>query len=289
MKTFDYDDFMESQIMLEREKTTLAKKATDDVIRLLKQVRGGVADLDPPKGKAFARETENLLSEQKWALRRSIEKYYEEALKLGERDARKMLTRGVELDTARLKEALKSSLLGTGFTLPQTVDQYLEAETRLLSAKIGQYRAGTIDLKSLLSQLSNKGVPRIAHNLQTLVRTQAAHVLACYHDEIYRVSGVERVIRIATLDAKTSDLCLKNHGKIYDIDKKPRLPAHYNCRSRYFPYQKDVPIETLSEFLQRFDDEALRRMFGATRAKRIKGMSDTELSQTSPNDLFPTV
>ena len=40
---------------------------------------------------------------------------------------------------------------------------------------------------------------------------------------------------VSTLDGRTSPICRARDGVIYDVDKGPRPPAHWNCRSTTVP------------------------------------------------------
>ena len=67
---------------------------------------------------------------------------------------------------------------------------------------------------------------------RTLVRTGVQQVAnAVNHSTIMANPAVEKVEFIATLDGRTSATCRAMSGRIFDKDKAPRPPLHWNCRS----------------------------------------------------------
>ena len=56
---------------------------------------------------------------------------------------------------------------------------------------------------------------------------------------------VDRYKYVATLDSRTSAICGRLDGQIFEMGKGPQPPQHFNCRSTIVPIIKD-------EFLDRF-------------------------------------
>jgi SPP1 gp7 family putative phage head morphogenesis protein len=80
------------------------------------------------------------------------------------------------------------------------------------------------------------------YNSQRLMRTESARVISSAQEKIYEESGVvQELIYTATLDSKTSDVCKSRDSKRWKIDdpKRPKIPAHPNCRSCWIPAVKD--------------------------------------------------
>lgn len=76
------------------------------------------------------------------------------------------------------------------------------------------------------------------NDAKTLIRTESARVISDAQEKLYSDSGVvEEEIFTATLDNKTTPFCRKHDGKRYKLDdpKKPKIPAHCNCRSCWIP------------------------------------------------------
>lgn len=74
---------------------------------------------------------------------------------------------------------------------------------------------------------------------EAVVRTAVNHISNTAHMRTYRENAdvVTKVQFVATLDSRTSDICIANDGKTWDVDDDtiPRPPLHYNCRSTLVP------------------------------------------------------
>lgn len=81
------------------------------------------------------------------------------------------------------------------------------------------------------------------YNSRRLIRTETTY--ACNQAEMlsYKELDIDRYEFVATLDTRTSPICQKQDGKIYEVkDAKAgvNLPAmHPNCRSTTIPYFED--------------------------------------------------
>ena len=75
------------------------------------------------------------------------------------------------------------------------------------------------------------------HNAAAVTRTFVNHVSTMAHDATYRANDdiVGRVEIVATLDVKTTPICRYQDGRTYPVDKGPRPPFHYNCRTAVVP------------------------------------------------------
>ncbi|MFS0776077.1 minor capsid protein [Neobacillus sp. 3P2-tot-E-2] len=76
------------------------------------------------------------------------------------------------------------------------------------------------------------------YNSQRLMRTESARVISSAQEKLYEGSGVvQELIYTATLDNKTSEICRSRDSKRWKIDdpKRPKIPAHPNCRSCWIP------------------------------------------------------
>lgn len=76
-----------------------------------------------------------------------------------------------------------------------------------------------------------------AYQSKRLVNTELARVVTNAQGEIYRDSGViKKVMYNATLDDRTSEICIELDGQIFDINTNyPKPPQHPNCRSVIIP------------------------------------------------------
>ena len=85
-------------------------------------------------------------------------------------------------------------------------------------------------------------------NAMRLVRTEAARMATQGTIQQYRDLGVNKVINIATLDDRTSDICMSIDGLIVELDKVEiglnAPPYHPYCRTVLSPYFEDNEPET---------------------------------------------
>lgn len=54
--------------------------------------------------------------------------------------------------------------------------------------------------------------------------------------QAYEDLGIEKVIRVAEIDDRTCEVCIKLDGKIYKVDEAPDIQAHPFCRCYYEIY-----------------------------------------------------
>lgn len=76
--------------------------------------------------------------------------------------------------------------------------------------------------------------------VEALVRTSVSHVTNHAREETYRENSdvVDKVQFVATLDSRTSDICMNLDGQTFPIGGGPRPPMHFNCRSTCVPVLK---------------------------------------------------
>lgn len=74
----------------------------------------------------------------------------------------------------------------------------------------------------------------------TTVRTAVNHTANSARNLLYSQNTdlIKGVQWISTLDSRTSAVCRARDGRVYDVDKGPRPPAHPNCRSATVPVLK---------------------------------------------------
>lgn len=93
------------------------------------------------------------------------------------------------------------------------------------------------------SKKISEAFDQTAYNSQRLIRTETTY--ACNQAELlaYKELDIERYEFVATLDTRTSPICQKQDGKIYEVKEAKagvNLPAmHPNCRSTTIPYFED--------------------------------------------------
>lgn len=72
-----------------------------------------------------------------------------------------------------------------------------------------------------------------------LVRTETMHALNESAFKAYEDAGCTKVQYWAAEDERTCVRCGKLHTKKYDLNKRPILPLHANCRCTYLPIIED--------------------------------------------------
>jgi len=134
------------------------------------------------------------------------------------------LSGGVLLDSifARIADDTRlrvEQVIRDGLSKDQTNQQIIQ---RIKGKKALNYQDGLLDQSR--SQIS------------TMVRTARSHVSNIALNETYTVIGVEYVKFIATLDSRTSKICMGYSDKVYKKDEPhPVPPLHPNCRSILIP------------------------------------------------------
>jgi len=76
---------------------------------------------------------------------------------------------------------------------------------------------------------------------EAVIRTAVAHVGDAARRETYGMNAdiVKGEMWSSTLDNRTTDICMSLDGRIFELDKGPRPPAHVNCRSVMVPVLND--------------------------------------------------
>ncbi|MEQ1066306.1 minor capsid protein [Acinetobacter sp. XH1741] len=134
------------------------------------------------------------------------------------------LSGGVLLDSifARIADDTRlrvEQVIRDGLSKDQTNQQIIQ---RIKGKKVLNYQDGLLDQSR--SQIS------------TMVRTARSHVSNVALNETYTAIGVEYVKFIATLDSRTSKICMGFSDKVYKKDEPhPVPPLHPNCRSILIP------------------------------------------------------
>jgi len=77
-------------------------------------------------------------------------------------------------------------------------------------------------------------------NVQSVVRTSITHVSARAREESFAANSdiIKGYQYVATLDARTTDICASIDGQVFPVGQGPRPPLHINCRSTVIPIMK---------------------------------------------------
>jgi len=107
--------------------------------------------------------------------------------------------------------------------------------------------------KKLVGQLNFEDTAKAAgqtklatHQIKTIVRTSVNQVQNQASQSVYAANSkvAPRYEYVATLDSKTSNICMRLDGRKFTYNKGPTPPQHFNCRSTTVPV---VDYEGLSK------------------------------------------
>ncbi len=84
------------------------------------------------------------------------------------------------------------------------------------------------------------GVNKAINNAKAVVRTASNMVLNRTREAVYEANSdvISAVEYVATLDDRTTFICMELHGKVFPIGEGERPPQHYQCRSTTVPVLK---------------------------------------------------
>ena len=97
------------------------------------------------------------------------------------------------------------------------------------------------DLRGRAAQGYRDGIlSKTKRDVESVVRTAVSHTANVAREYTYEANDnlVKGVRWNATLDGRTTFVCMSRDGKVYEPGKGPRPPAHYNCRSSTSPVLK---------------------------------------------------
>tara|TARA_R100000329_G_scaffold4438_1_gene6065 strand:- start:357 stop:1547 length:1191 start_codon:yes stop_codon:yes gene_type:complete len=142
--------------------------------------------------------------------------------------------RGIAEDSgSRLSKAIRLGVL-EGESLPQIVRR-LKGPNLSFASK----PQNAIALNSALK--NSEGMLLSNKQIQTVVRTSVNQVQNAASQAVYaankNVTGKYQYV--ATLDARTSSICQRLDGQIFNYEKGPVPPQHFNCRSTTVPIIED--------------------------------------------------
>jgi SPP1 gp7 family putative phage head morphogenesis protein len=165
-----------------------------------------------------------------------------------------------------------------GFVEGETIDQLVR---RIRGTRVNQFKDGILEINR--------------RNAEALVRTAVSHTANSARQDVFEANDdiIKGVRWVATLDSRTSAVCRGRDGTVYPIDKGPRPPAHWNCRSTTVPVLKtwremgidadeanagtrasmngQVPAsETYDSWLRKQPVEFQNEVLGATKAKLFR-------------------
>jgi len=111
--------------------------------------------------------------------------------------------------------------------------------TAVRVAMTKQIKVGIATGESLpaIGRRINKALNWKGKQAQFIARTAVSNVVHQAKEEVFKKNTdiVRKVQWIATLDDRTSLICINYDGKMFDVGHGERPPAHFNCRSTVVP------------------------------------------------------
>jgi len=93
-----------------------------------------------------------------------------------------------------------------------------------------------LPLSNVISTLDKDGRALTEQSLERYARTKTTEVFNRGRRDYFDSTGVVAAYQYsAILDGRTSDICRNLHGRVFEKDKAPTPPLHFNCRSVLIP------------------------------------------------------
>lgn len=127
----------------------------------------------------------------------------------------------------------------------------------------------------------------VRRNAEAIARSAISTVANQARLDTFQANGdlVTRILFMATLDHRTSDICMVTDGKVWRADDPKALipPLHVNCRSTVVPILKGETVQSVKDTLSRpsvipKSQEQLERQGLTTRTGRVRKPSRTDRS-----------
>lgn len=241
------DALTKHQIFVQRYAKGNEKQAAKFIDRLVKQVVGKLSGEDLTD---FARARyEQTLVELK-SIVAGMSETYDEALlaeiqKFGEYEAEfnfDVLDNNIAVDLTRPSPELIQAAMATdimqleptkGYTIREALREF---STRKANHIVQLVRDGSALGQTTQEIIANiqEYAPTMQRQASTLARTITNHISTSAREITMRENDdvIEGYKWIATLDGRTSVICMARDGQVYqDIDRNPKPPAHFSCRS----------------------------------------------------------
>lgn len=77
-------------------------------------------------------------------------------------------------------------------------------------------------------------------NIESVVRTAVSQTVNDSSEDLYKLNSdvIKGVQIVATLDGRTTEICMGYDGQVFNVGEGPRPPFHYQCRTRTIPVLK---------------------------------------------------
>ena len=141
-----------------------------------------------------------------------------------------------------VENVVNTSWLNDGYNFS---DRIWKRKDKLLNALDVDLRQGLITGKSpdeITKQIADK-LETSKKNAKRLVLTESSAIHSNSRKAMYERMGVEKYQLVATLDLRTTEICISLDGKVFFVKDYERgvtaPPFHINCRTTTVPYYDD--------------------------------------------------
>lgn len=147
-----------------------------------------------------------------------------------------------------------------------------------------------VDLRKKLMTMVNDDVGSSRSRVNTLIRTETAHIQFAAAEKRYKDSGVEEFIVLGREEHPLKCDCKKLDGTRWRFDdpNAPKFPRHPNCRCRIKPVPKDDILQKRMEEVRREEQEkrAIKREADELReqAKNLRAQASSLKKQGKPEE-----
>ena len=139
--------------------------------------------------------------------------------------------------------AVLKQLTSTSLVLGTPIQNIWDGWSTATQMAVRQQLAAGLTIGESIPQLSRR-IASVANKSRrdatTIVRTAVNHISSQAREATYKQNeDVVKAVRIvATLDARTTEICMGQDGQIYPINEGWRPPGHHQCRTTTVPVLK---------------------------------------------------
>jgi len=144
--------------------------------------------------------------------------------------------------------AEKSPMTEDGWLVKESFNRWGEVNGQIIAGYIHNAYISGVPKGEIIDSLVSNVRPnepagelkKITDSLNRLVRTTLQHYAATARDMMYKENGaiIKSYQWVATLDTRTCTVCGQLDGKVFDLEKGPKPPVHWNCRCTTIPVLK---------------------------------------------------
>lgn len=148
---------------------------------------------------------------------------------------------GVTFDTVgvntKINEKVFSMVDNPDMTINQMIDKFKGRINTDIKQTIQRDLVAGLSTDEISKNVNKLVSGRSAAQAEALTRTIINHIGSASRNEVWKKydSLLEGEKFLATLDSKTSPICMVNDGKIFPLGKGPIPALHYGCRSIRVP------------------------------------------------------